>query len=209
MADGEGAVGHQLQLALVGVLVLGELGGFLVFSSGLILTSCGTAGHVLLILLFRVGLGDGLLETLVGLLEEGEVVVERLHVERAVDGNLTVVGDGVTQRRAVFLLTTTHPVIGCGVVGIGIQPVEDGQLVQRQLIRGRERLAVVQRTTEVLDASPYGVFPCRIAVGIEVFVDRLVAVGLLNLGLRARLEIHVQVLGEIPAQREVTVPQEL
>ena len=137
------------------------------------------------------------------------MVVERLHVERAVDGNLTIVGDGVAQRRAVLLLTTTHPVVGSGVVGIGIHPVEDGQLVQRQLIGSRKRLAVVQRTAEVLDAGPHRVFPCRVAVGIEVFVDGLVAVGFLNLSLCARLEVHVEVLGEVPAQREVTVPQEL
>ena len=137
------------------------------------------------------------------------MVVERLHVERAVDGNLAIVGDGVAQRCAILLLTATLPVVGSGIVGIGIQPVEDGQLIQRHLVRRRKRLAIVQRTTEVLDAGPYRVLPCRIAVRIEVFVDGFVTVGLLNLSLCARLEIHVQVLGEVPAQREVAVPQEL
>ena len=59
----------------------------------------------------------------------------------------------------------------------------------------------------MLDALPYGVFPGRVAVGIEVFVDR--CVGLFNLGTGGTSEVQVQVLGEVPAYREVAVPVEL
>ena len=60
----------------------------------------------------------------------------------------------------------------------------------------------------MLDAVPYGILPRGVAVGIEVLVDRQVAVGFLDFGLCARLEVHVQVLRQVPAQREVAVPEE-
>ena len=68
-------------------------------------------------------------------------------------------------------------------------------------------LLVVERRAEVLDALPYGVFPSRILVRVEVLVDR--RIGFLNLSPRTRLETEVQVLGEVPAQGEVAVPEEL
>ena len=137
------------------------------------------------------------------------MVVERLHVQVAVDVELAAVRDGVTQVEAVLTLCAAHPVVGGVEVGVSSDPVEDGQLVERQLVGGGEVLAVVQRRTEALDALPDGVLPCLVAVGIEVLVDgQSVAVGLLDLGLRARREVHVQVLGEVPAQREVAVPEE-
>ena len=58
------------------------------------------------------------------------------------------------------------------------------------------------------DAMYNGIFPVLITRRIEFFVDGQVAVGFLDFSLCARLEIHVQVLGKVPAQREVTVPQE-
>ena len=65
---------------------------FKVFRVGRVLRALGA---------FRLGglggcFGDGLFETVVGFLQEGEVVVERLHVQRAVDVQLTAVGNGVT-----------------------------------------------------------------------------------------------------------------
>ena len=44
-------------------------------------------------------------------------------------------------------------------------------------------------------------------VGIEILVDG--RVGLLDLGMRGRLEVHVQVLREVPADGEVAIPEEL
>ena len=59
----------------------------------------------------------------------------------------------------------------------------------------------------MLDGCPHGVLPCLIAVGIEVFVYGCVR--LLNLCVRGALEVHVQVLSEVPTQVELAVPQEL
>ena len=135
------------------------------------------------------------------------MVVECLQIERAVDVQVAAVRDGVSQRRAVLERCTTQPRVGGIVRSIALHPVEDGQLVDGQLIAGGERLTVVQRSAQVLDAVPDGVFPCRIAVGIEVFVDG--GVGLFHLGMSGRLEIHVQVLGDVPTQLEVAVEKEL
>ena len=61
----------------------------------------------------------------------------------------------------------------------------------------------------MLDALPYRILPRIIALGIEVLVDRQIAQRLFYLRLRARLEIHVEIAREVPAQGETTVPQEL
>ena len=65
----------------------------------------------------------------------------------------------------------------------------------------------VERTAQVLDARPHRIFPCRIAIGIKVFVDG--SVGFLHLSMGGRLEVHVQVLREVPAYLEFPVEQEL
>ena len=137
------------------------------------------------------------------------MIVERLHVQITVDRQLAVVGNGVTQGGTVFQLCAAHPVVGGRIVGVGRQPVEDGQFVERQLVGSREGLPIVERRAEVLDAMPDGVLPGRIAVRVEVLVDgQAVAIGFLDFGARSRLEIHVEVLGKVPAQTEVTVPKE-
>ena len=125
------------------------------------------------------------------------MVIELLHVEGAVKTDLTVVADGVAQRRAVFKVGATHPVVGGGVLGVGVHPVEDGYEVERQLVGSRERLVIVERRSEMLDARPHRVFPCLILVGIEVLVHR--RVGFLYFRVRGALEVHVQVLREVPA----------
>ena len=79
--------------------------------------------------------------------------------------------------------------------------------IERQLIRHVERLIVVQRTSKVLYTCPHRVFPCRILVWIEVFVYRRVR--FFYLGMGSTVEVHVEVLGQIPSYRELTVPQEL
>ena len=65
----------------------------------------------------------------------------------------------------------------------------------------------VERTSQILETGPHRVFPSRIAIGIEVFVDG--GIGFLNLCMCGRLEVHVQVLCEVPAQLELTVEEEL
>ena len=57
------------------------------------------------------------------------------------------------------------------------------------------------------DALLHGVLPGCVAVGIEVFVDG--RVGLLYLSMSGTLEVHVEILGEVPSEREVAVPDEL
>ena len=137
------------------------------------------------------------------------MVVKHLHIEVAVDVQLSVVGDGVTQIGTVVQRRSTHPVIGGIVRGVRGYPVEYGQLIDGHLIRRRKGLAIVQGTSEVLDALPYRILPGVVTVRIEVLVDRQVAQRLFYLRLRARLEIHVEVAGEVPAQGEATIPQEL
>ena len=236
---GDGGIGLESHLFLEAVLLLGqrllfEFLGFLVGIRGgstllfverilvihptlgilTILTVLGILAvarvlgvlRILLVALVEVGSGL-LLESLVGLLQEGDMVVERLHVPGAVDGEVAVGGDGVAERSTVFKFGATHPaVVGC-IGDIGIEPVEDRQFVERQFVGGRERLLVVEGCTEVLDAVPYRVFPDVVVIGIEVFVDR--AVGLDDFGMGGRLEVGMQVLGEVPAQGELTVPEEL
>ena len=120
VGDGEAAVRAQRQLLLEGVFVLGELGvGGLAGSASL--TSFTSLSYF----------SDGLAETLIDLLEEGEVVVERLHIEIAVDVQLAIVRDGVTQTGTISQFRTTHPVVGSIIRCVRGHPVEDGQLIQR------------------------------------------------------------------------------
>ena len=68
-------------------------------------------------------------------------------------------------------------------------------------------LLIVERGTQVLDAAPHGVLPSRIAVGEEVFIHW--GVRFFDLRMGGRLEVEVQILREVPAQGEVTIPKEL
>ena len=206
---------RQFLLLLLHLLVVGTLtiGGCLLAIGGSLLTGL----FLFLLLLLGVGLlllflvdlrlRRLLVESLVGLLQERNVVVELLEAEGAVEVERAVVGDGVTQRCAVFELGSTNPVVGGVVGGIGCHPIEDGDEVERQLVAGLERLVVVERRTERADALLDGVFPSGVLVGIEVAVDG--RVGFLDLGVGGTLEVHVEVLREVPAQREIAVPQEL
>ena len=205
----EGGVRTKGQLFLESVLVLGERCLWACFAIFTSITGLTCRTSFTSITRFLHLLRYGLAETLVRLLEEGEVVVKRLHIEVTVDVQLTIVRNGITQAGTIGQLCSTHPVISSIIRGIGSHPVEDGQLIQRQLIRCREGLAIVERTSEVLDALPYRILPGTIMVWIKVLVDGQVAQGLFYLSLRARLEIHVEVAGKVPAQGEATIPQEL
>ena len=68
-------------------------------------------------------------------------------------------------------------------------------------------MLVIERCTPVADALFYRILPSHILIGIQVLVDR--RVGLLDLGTGGRLEGKMQVLGKVPSQGEITVPQEL
>ena len=189
VGNGDGGVGLQGNLALIAVLGLGLLIIRIRFLSGGATRRRGT------------------LETIVGFLQEGEVVVEGLHVEGAVDIQVTVRVDDIAQAAAIVALRATHPCIAAVIRGIGIHPVQNRQFVQRQLVAGSHLLLVVERRSEILDTRPHRVFPSRIAIGIEVFVHR--GVGFFDLRMGSRLEVEVQILGKVPTEGEVAVPEEL
>ena len=135
------------------------------------------------------------------------MIVERLHVDGTVNIEVTATVDGVAERSTVFEFRTSHPRIVRGERSIAVEPVEDWQFVQRQLIGSRYLLLVVERRTEVTDALLHRVLPSLITIRIKVLVDRRAR--LLDLGMGGTLEVEVQVLREVPAQGEVSVPEEL
>ena len=222
-------VGQQLQFLLKALRVLGQslflLVGLLVGSSlrRVFAFGNGFSPGLLFLLLFLLSLSLGLflllfflgyltlalllVEAVVGTLQEGHHVVEFLQVERSIDVQRTVVVDGISERSAILQIGTAHPAVAGVVAGIGIQPFEDGDEIQRKLVAGLERLAVVEWRTEMAQRVVHGVFPRFVAVGIEVLVDG--GVGFLHLGVGGRLEVHVEVLRQVPTQREVAVPEEL
>ena len=215
VADGDGGVGHELDFLLEGPFVLGQrlllaggggclAGGSLLFAGGGLRLALGILP---LAFLGIAVVALGLVEALVGFLEERDVVVEFLEAERAVEVEVAVVGDGVAEVGAVFQLCAAHPVVVGGIADVGIHPVEDGQQVEGQLVGEAEVLLIVEGRSQVLDAGPHRVFPGGIGVGIEVFVDG--CVGLLDLCTGAAVEVHVEVLGEVPPQGELAVPEEL
>ena len=207
---------RQFLLLVVGLLIGIELSGVGTVSNGFsacLLLFCLLLARLFLrlflLLLFLLQLAGTLLliEAFVGLLQERHHIIKLLEVERSVEVQRAVVIDDITKRRAVLEVGTTHPAISGVVRCVGIQPLEDGQQVQRQLVAGLERLAIVEWRAEVAQGVLHRVFPCIVAVWIEVFVDG--CIGLFHLGMSGTLEVHVQILRQVPTQREVTIPKEL
>ena len=140
------------------------------------------------------------------------MVVETHQVDVSVQGHLALAVDGIAIRVTFFIFHASLPRIVGAVVGIGVQPVEDRQQIERHLIRCREVLTVVERRTPALHAVPYRtsvnrVFPGMILVGIEVGVH--FRIRHIHLCMGGTLEVHVQVLGQVPAHGELSVPEEL
>ena len=151
-------------------------------------------------------------ESVIRLLEEWDVVVEAYQIEASVNRQLALGVDGVAIRVAVLILRTSLPSIVGVVGGIGIHPVEDRQQMDRQLIGCREVLTVVERRTPALHTLPYRtpihrILPGMILVGIKIGIH--IRIRHIYLCMGGTLEVHVQVLGQIPAQRELAVPEEL
>ena len=86
-------------------------------------------------------------------------MIEGLQIERAVNVQIAVAAHGVTQRETVVTLRASYPRVTGIISGVGIDPLQIRQLVQRQLVAGCGLLLVVERRTQVLDAAPHGVFP--------------------------------------------------
>ena len=135
------------------------------------------------------------------------MIIEGLQIPVGVDVEITVIGNGIAKRRAILKFRSAHPWIVCRITCICIKPVEYRQFVQWQLIWSCKRLLIVKRCSQILYAVPYRVFPSMILVWIKVFVHW--HVWFLNLRMSGRLEIHSQILCEVPSQWEVTVPKEL
>ncbi len=206
---GNSRIGLQGNLALVGVLVLGKDFLFRVTVTGLTRwdSLTGWTGLTRLAGFPRTAGTTRFLESLVGLLQEGEVVIEHLEVQRTVDVQITVACNGVSKTGTVIELRTACPGIAGIIRGITIHPVEDGQFVQWQLVAGRDLLLIVERGAQMTDTVHHRVLPRRIPIGIEVFVHG--GIRLLDLRTGSRLEIEVEVTREVPAQGEVAVPEEL
>ena len=62
------------------------------------------------------------------------MIVEFLHVERAVDVELAVVRHGVAHRCSVLKVGAPNPLVRRVEVGIGGHPVEDGDKVERHFV---------------------------------------------------------------------------
>ena len=156
---------------------------------------------------FLLGGGGRCGKLLVGLLQERYVVVERLEVEACVVGLAAGVGDVVAHGRAVFEVGAARPVVRAVVGKVGGEPVEERQFVERQFPGEIKGLLIRQGTPHVLDALPNGIFPGRVAVGVEVLVHS--RIGLLDFSVCARRERGVYALRQVPAQLERAVPKEV
>ena len=169
-------------------------------------------GFLLLLLPLYLTPAYRAVESVIRLLEEWDVVVEAHQVEASVNRQLALGVDGIAIRVAVLILRTSLPSIVGVVGGIGIHPVEDWQQMDRQLIGCREVLTVVERRTPALHTLPYRtsiyrILPGMILVGIEIGIH--IRIRHIYLCMGGTLEVHMQVLGQIPAQRELAVPEEL
>ena len=149
----------------------------------------------------------GTVKLIVYLLQERHMVVEFHQVKVTVQCQFALGIDSISIRVALLILCTALPRIVGIVRGIAVHPVEDRQQIERHLVGCLEILTVVERCTPVADAGPYGVLPGMILVGIKILVDR--CIWFLYLCMGSTLEVHVQVLGQIPVDGELTVPEEL
>ena len=143
----------------------------------------------------------GTVKLIVYLLQERHMVVEFHQVEVSVQCQFALGIDGVSIRVALLILCTALPRIVGIVRGIAVHPVEDRQQIERHLVGCLEILTVVERCTPVADAGPYGVLPGMILVGIKILVDR--CIWFLYLCMGSTLEVHMQVLGQIPVPEEL------
>ena len=100
VGNGKGAVRAQCQLLLIRIFVLGKRSisriSWLFRVSRLICLIC------LICLAYSASIfTDGFSESLIRFLEEGEVVIERLHIEIAIDVQLAIVRNGIAQFRSI------------------------------------------------------------------------------------------------------------
>ena len=160
----------------------------------------------LLIALALIGPLSGVGEALGDLLADGNLVVERFEVDAAAPVPRALVGDGVAELLAVDSGAAVPAV--CAVVGdLAGEEVEHGNFVEWRFILCGEGLVVVPRSAEGEDALPYGVLPFAVAVGEQTLVDG--AHRLFDAGGGVGGKGELQVLGEVPSDVELAVPQEV
>ena len=135
------------------------------------------------------------------------MIIKCFEIERTVYIKVTISSDGVAQTCTILEFSTANPCILTSVRSIGIDPIKDRQLVERQLIRGRNLLLIVKRSTPVAYTLLHRVLPSSILIRIQIFINRCIR--FLNLCTRGRLEIEVEIFGKVPTQGEITIPQEL
>ena len=161
MGHSDGCIGLDFYFLFKSLFVLGQslffLGFILLLFSLWAWPSATPCRLVLVVQVFpgrlvAVGGTRRLAETVVGLFQERHMVVEFLQIERAIDVGRTVHRNHITQRRAVFQIGASCPIIGRVVAGITVHPIEDGQQVERQLVGCLERLVVVQWLSPTIDA---------------------------------------------------------
>ena len=130
-------------------------------------------------------------------LQERYMVVKGFQIEATITGDVAGIGDSMPIGATIGQLRATRPVIG-GIVGnICCYPIKHGKFVDRDFPGSIKVLLVSKRTSQMLDTGPDGILPCRIPVGIKLFVYR--SIRLLDFSIGARREIGVQVLGKIPS----------
>ena len=103
MGHGDGGIELEGDLALIGVLV---------FRQELFIWGARRARRTRRLRILRtprIPRTNIFSEALVGLLEEGRVVVERLQVERAVDVQTTVAADSVAETGAIVEFRSPYP----------------------------------------------------------------------------------------------------
>ena len=90
------------------------------------------------------------------------------------------------------------------VVGAGIDPVEDRDLIDRQRVAGVEVLLESRHRAKVLEFIPDGVLVFLPSLGVGVLVD--VASRFVDVGLCLSRVVESQRLGEVVTQLVVAAP---
>ena len=206
-------LGERLRLLGVCLVVFAAFGILVVLA---ILTVFSVFGVLIVLCVFGV-FGVGFVsvvrvsrtarEPFLGLSKERHHLVEGGKVELAVEVDGALARGGVAQRCAVFKLCSANPSVGGVVRTVSADPCQHRNFVQRQFVGAGEGAGVGQWTAERGDAVAHRVFPCLVGVWVERLVDHGVRLFYLGMGGGGVAQLHR--LEDVPAHREVTVPEEL
>ena len=144
-------------------------------------------------------------ELLVYLFQIFVLVVKRLEIETSLPIELALVLDGISHLQ--FLARHIRPLIPVirGVISQrAIRPIQHGDELQGKIPRHIKLLIIFQWRTQISDTLLHGILPYLIRVWIQLLVD--LHIRFLDAGVRPRGEGHAQVVREIPAQAEGSIP---